>query len=359
MDFDIAVQLILNSIIAGGIYALVALGYTMVYGILKFINFAHGEVFMIGAYTAYVAASKLPSETAWYFAWFLSILIVVFLYFTVPLPRTFQLLKKYKIVYPLFIVGIAFLVAKALTYPFYYLGILQFPIWLAVLPAMLVCCLLGFCLEKIGYRPLRSKERLSLFITAIGFSIVLQALMLLIFGSEIRSFERAAEQGLSFLGASITPTQVLIIFISILVMVLLQLFLKFTKTGKAMRAVTDNMLVANVVGINTDKMISTVFIIGSLLAAIAGTLVGVEQNLNPSMGISVGIKAFTAAVVGGIGNIYGALWGGYAIGFAENIGIWFIPSGYKDAIAFVILIVMLLFKPTGFFGEKGEEAVRA
>jgi branched-chain amino acid transport system permease protein len=291
---SIASQLIANGIIAGGIYALVALGYTMVYGILKFINFAHGEIFMMGAYVA----------------WTLSIL-------------------------------------------------LGFNIIVATVIAMLVAALLGFVIEKIAYKPLRHAGRLAPLITAIGMSLFLQALALLIFGSQIRTFKTGTvEAGMPILGAVVTKLQLVIIGISIGLMIALHLFIKYTKIGKAMRAVADNPETASIIGIDVNKIISAVFIIGSSLAAVAGVLVALEQNLQPTMGVTIGIKAFTAAVVGGIGNIYGALLGGFLIGLAENIGIWFIPSGYKDAIAFIILIIFLLFKPSGIFGAKQEEAIR-
>lgn len=280
-------QLIANGIIAGGIYSLVALGYTMVYGILKFINFAHGEIFMIGAYIA----------------WLFNIVFGV-------------------------------------------------NIFIAFLISMLGCAILGFITEKVAYKPLRNASRLAPLITAIGVSLFLQSIALLLFGAQIRTFRTGTiERGIPILGASITKIQIIIILVSLIFMFLLHLFVKHTRTGKAIRAVADNPELASTIGINTDKVISIVFILGSALAAAAGVLIGIEQNLQPTMGISVGIKAFTAAVIGGIGNIYGALLGGYLIGLIENIGIWFIPSGYKDAIAFLVLLVMLFFRPQGLFGK--------
>ncbi len=286
-------QLIANGIIAGGIYALVALGYTMVYGILKFINFAHGEIVMVGAYVAWSS----------------------------------------HVVFSLNIV-------------------------LSSLIAVLTCSILGFLIEKIAYKPLRNRSRLAPLITAIGVSLLLQSLALLVFGAQIRTFpSEKIEQGMNILGATITKLQLVIIAVSVVLMLLLHLYVKYTRTGKAMRAVADNPTLARTIGINTDKTISVVFIIGSFLAAAAGVLVGMEQNLQPTMGVPIGIKAFTAAVIGGVGNIYGALLGGYFLGLVENIGIWFIPSGFKDAIAFFVLILMLLVRPQGFFG-KFEEAER-
>ncbi|MBW3014582.1 branched-chain amino acid ABC transporter permease [Candidatus Woesearchaeota archaeon] len=292
----IAAQLIINGIIAGGIYALVALGYTMVYGILRFINFAHGEVFMLGAYLG----------------WIFNIVL-----------------------------GVNVIVAFVL--------------------AMLGCAVAGYIIEKIAYKPLRGRGMLPPLITAIAISLFLQAMAILVFGAQIRTF-RTGEvvRGITipFIDAVITKIQIVIIVVSVALMVALHFYIKYTKTGKAMRAVADDYETASIVGINPNKVISYVFIIGSALAAAGGVLVGMEQNLTPTMGVSIGIKSFTAAVVGGIGNIYGALLGGFMIGLIENIGIWFIPSGYKDAIAFAVLLLFLLFKPTGIFGAKKEEGVR-
>ena len=284
---SIVPQLITNGIIAGGIYALVALGYTMVYGTLKFINFAHGEIFMIGAYIA------------WLFNMLFGVNMII-----------------------------AFLIS------------------------IISCSILGFLIEKIAYKPLRNSPRLVPLITAIGVSIFLQSLALIFFGADIKTFRSGTiERGINVFGATITKLQIAIIITSLIMMLLLHLYVKYSKTGKAIRAVSDNPELASTIGINTDKVISTVFIIGSALAAIAGILIGMEQNLQPTMGIPVGVKAFTAAVVGGIGNIYGALLGGFLIGLIENIGIWFIPSGYKDAIAFLVLLIMLFFRPQGLFGK--------
>lgn len=287
---SIVPQLIANGIIAGGIYALVALGYTMVYGILKFINFAHGEIVMIGAYIA----------------WLLAVLLGV-------------------------------------------------NIMLAFFVSCITCGILGFLIEKIAYKPLRNRSRLAPLITAIGVSLLLQSVALLAFGAQIRTFQSGiVEKGISILGASITKLQLVIIVVALALMVTLHLFMRHTRTGKAMRAVADNPVVAATVGINVDKVISAIFVTGSVLAAAAGVLVGMEQNLQPTMGVSIGIKAFTAAVIGGIGNIYGALLGGYLMGLVENISVWFLPSGYKDAISFFVLIIMLLIRPQGIFGKLEE-----
>lgn len=287
-------QLIANGIIAGSIYALVALGYTMVYGILEFINFAHGEVLMIGAYVAYS------------------------LYTFVGLP-----------------------------------------LYLSMLLAMVASAGVGIVIERLAYRPLRNASRLSPLITAIALSIFLQSLILLIFSADIRTFRTEnISKGYTILGAVVTKHQLLIIGTTIALMLILYLFVTKTKLGTAMRAAADNRNLASMIGINTNKIIAIVFAIGSALAAAAGVLIGIEQNLEPTMGVTLGVKAFTAAVVGGIGNIYGAVLGGLAIGLIENIGIWFIPSGYKDAIAFFVLVIMLLFRPKGILGGKKEEDIR-
>jgi branched-chain amino acid transport system permease protein len=290
---SILIQLTLNSIIAGGIYALVAIGYTMVYGILKFLNFAHGDLAMVAAY--------------------LSLLF------------------------------------------FRFLGI---PFYISITFGITLVIFLGIIIEKIAYKPLRNASRLSCLITAIGVSIFLQSTVIIFFGAGNRVLEETAARSLQFIGASITPLQVIIVLVSITSMILLHLFIKRAKIGKAMRAVADNMTIAWTLGIDVDQVISFVFMIGSGLAGVAGILIAWETNLNPTMGFLIGMKAFTAAVLGGIGSIRGAVVGAYLIGFAENFGVWFIPTGYKNAIAFVVLILILLTRPSGIFGVKQEEEIK-
>ena len=289
-----ASQLIMNGVIAGGIYALLAIGFTLIYGILKIIHFAHGEVFMIGAYIGWL----------------------------------------FNIVFGVNIV-------------------------LSFIIAMLACGLTGIVIEKLLYKPLRKKAPINSLIVALGLSLFLQSLILLLFGAQLKSFRMgSSDYIIKIFGASITPLQASIVIISILLMAVLILFIKYTKTGKAVRASTDNLEVASVVGINTSNVISIVFFIGSMLAGAAGVLYGIEYSLATTMGVVILIKAFAASIVGGIGKIHGALVGGFAIGIIENVGIWFIPSGYKDAIAFAILVLMLIFYPNGLFGEKVEEGIR-
>jgi branched-chain amino acid transport system permease protein len=262
----------------------------MVYGVLKFINFAHGDLAMVGAYITYFLIQH---------------------------------------------VGL--------------------PIIPSIAIAIISVAALGILIEKIAYKPLRAAPRLAPLITAIAVSIFLQSAVMLLFGARTKTLSLVTTKGLMFLGAYITPIQIIIIVTSILLMILLSLYLKHAKLGKAMRATSDEMTIASVVGIEVDRVISYVFGIGSALAAVAGILIAFETNLSPTMGFFLGIKAFAAAVVGGIGSVRGAMVGGFIIGFAENFGIWYIPTGYKNSVAFVILVLVLLVKPSGIFGIKPEE----
>ncbi len=290
---DFVPQLIANGLIAGGIYALIALGYTLVYGILKFINFAHGEVVMISAYFAFILNTTLGLN-----------------------------------------------------------------VWVAALFSVFFAAALGMAMERIAYRPLRKAHVLAPLITAIGISLLLQSIALIAFGPDIKTYKADYPDSFNLLGASVTYNQLAIIAISAIILVLLWLFFQKTKLGKATRAVADDTEVAESLGINSNKVISYTFALGSAVGAIGGVLVGLEQNISPTMGVMLGLKAFTAAVVGGIGNVAGAMVGGYFIGITENFAAWYLPSGYKDAVAFVILILFLLFKPNGLFGASKEELVK-
>jgi len=286
-------QLIINGIIAGSIYALIAIGYTMVYGVLKFINFAHGELFTLGGYFTYL-----------------------------------------------------FFVVCKLNF--------VFSCVLAILAVMLT----GILIERIAYRPLREKSRLATLITAIGISIFLQNIIILAFGSRVKSIRFSGMgQSLEVMGVFITPIQIAIFFATVILMIITFLFINKTKLGKAMRSVTDSIKTAQILGINVDRAISTTFALGSALAAIAGILVSLDQDMWPTMGINAGLRAFTAAVLGGIGNIRGAVLGGFVIGLVENIAIWNLPSGLKDMIAFLILLCILWFRPIGLLGKVKDEAV--
>jgi branched-chain amino acid transport system permease protein len=297
-------QQMINGLTLGSVYALIALGYTMVYGILEFINFAHGEVYMLGAYFG--------------------------------------------------VILLGFFTAIGLT-----AFSLPLAVGLALLLAVVFCSSYGFTIEKLAYKPLRNAPRLSPLISAIGVSIFLQNYVMLAQGATDKVFPSiAGVAGFAFFSSRITYLQASIILVSAVIMVLLHLFVMKTKTGKAMRAVAQDKTMASLVGINVNTVISVTFIIGSGLAAVAGVMVAMYYGLvNYFIGYTAGIKAFTAAVLGGIGNIPGAMLGGIVLGLVESLGASYISSEYKDAYAFVILIVILLLRPEGLLGKPSEEKI--
>ena len=297
-------QQIINGLTVGGVYALIALGYTMVYGILELINFAHGEIYMLGAYLG----------------------IIFFAFFTAAGLTAYSL--------PLALV-------------------------LTVVLAAAFCSAYGFTMEKIAYRPLRNAPRLSPLISAIGMSIFLQNYVMLTQGATDKVFPHLfGDAGFVLADARITYLQLCIILFSCLTMLALHLYVTRTKTGKAMRAVAQDKVMASLLGINIDSVISITFIIGSGLAAVAGIMVAMYYGLvNYSIGYIAGIKAFTAAVLGGIGSIPGAMFGGIFLGLVESMGASYISSEYKDAYAFAVLIIVLLIKPSGIFGKATDEKV--
>jgi branched-chain amino acid transport system permease protein len=290
------VQQLINGITLGSVYALIALGYTMVYGILKFINFAHGDVFMLGAYIGFLAAVYLKLN----------------------------------------LIG-------------------------CLIAAMVFCAVCGIVIEKIAYKPLRNLPKISILITAIGVSLFLENFMQLIMGADSRVFPRLIEEkNYHFLHGTIVVNnkQVYLLIITIILMVVLNYIVKNTKIGKAMRAVSQDMDAAKLMGIDIDRTISYTFAIGSSLAGAAGVLVGLYYNtINPLMGVLPGIKAFIAAVFGGIGVIPGALLGGFSLGIIETFVSGYGSSMYKDAVAFAILVLILLFKPAGLLGKSMKEKV--
>jgi len=301
---DIFLQQLVNGLTLGSIYALVALGYTMVYGILGLINFAHGEVVMIGALSSLtfirlLADSGLPGP------------VVV-------------------------LIGLVF--------------------------AALVCMVLGFTIERVAYRPLRNAPRLAPLITAIGVSIVLQQLAMLIWGRNYHSVPTLLPAGShEVLGALITDVQVIIIAVAALTMAGLMLLVNRTRLGRAMRATAENPAIASLMGVDANRIISLTFVIGSALAALAGVLVSANYGIaHYHMGFILGLKAFTAAVLGGIGNLAGAMVGGVLLGVIEALGAGYIGdltggvlgSNYQDVFAFFVLIVVLIFRPSGLMGEK-------
>ncbi len=289
-------QQLVNGITVGSIYALIALGYTMVYGILMFINFAHGEIYMFGGFFAWVLMIKL---------------------------------------------GVPFIPSALIT-------------------VAAVSCM-GVIIEKIAYRPLRFASRLGPLITAIGVSIFLQNLAALIFGTDPRPFplpEWLHRNIYEIKGVILDSLQIWIFSLSVIIMIGLDLYVNHTRMGKAMRATKINKQVASLMGINLDTVISLVFAIGSGIAAIGGLMVGMYYNaVYPTMGFMPGLVAFTAAVLGGIGNIRGAMIGGMLIGILENLGAAYISSGFKQSIAFFILIFLLLFRQEGLMGKVEREKV--
>lgn len=301
-------QQIINGLSLGAIYALVAVGYTMVYGVLRFINFAHGDVFMVGAVAGLVAATLFLGH-----------------------------------------------IGSASTAAF-----------IAVLIAsMLACGLLGFLIEALAYRPLRNRPRITVLITAIGISLLLEFGFQhrAVFGPDTRSFPQVlpwARTPIELGELILRPVDLVVIGLTIALTVALTAFVKFTRTGMAIRAVSYRVDTAALMGINVNRVISITFILGSALAAAAGVFWSVKYpQVDPLMGLMPGIKAFVAAVLGGIGNIYGALIGGVLIGLIEVLAVGYIDGGsqYRDAIAFVILIGMLLLRPSGLLGQSLHEKV--
>jgi|GraSoiStandDraft_45_1057281.scaffolds.fasta_scaffold33178_2 branched-chain amino acid transport system permease protein len=297
-------QQLINGLSLGAFYALIALGYTMVYGVLRFINFAHGDVFMIGAFCGYYLSPRLlPHFTGW----------------MTPLG----------------------------------------PISVLVL-TMLICALLGIAIEKIAYRPLRSRPKLTVLITAIGVSLFLEYGGQFVFGADPKSFpELMPDRALEGTGAlTITTTQLAAFIVTISLLVALTFIVKRTRLGMAMRALSNNATAAALMGVNIDTVVSFTFGLGSALAGAGGILFALSYpSIDPLMGLLPGIKAFVAAVLGGIGNIPGAAVGGIVLGVVETFvgGSGF--STYRDAIAFALLIIILLFRPTGIFGRAQIEKV--
>jgi branched-chain amino acid transport system permease protein len=296
-------QNLLNGIASGSIYALIALGYTMVYGILKLINFAHGDVFMIGSFVGFYVGNFVAKQNG----------------------------------------GASSPLSAALV----------------MLVSMILCGLLGYINERVAYRPLRNAPRIASLITAIGVSFLLEYGGQFVFGPDPKFFPTLIEKHvIQFAGVVTTNYQLIVLGVAIVFMALLQYIIYGTKYGRAMRAVSYNFETASLMGIPTDRVISTTFVIGSMLAGVAGILYGLSYpKIDPLMGIMPGLKAFVAAVLGGIGNVPGAVVGGLLIGIIEAFVGGSAYSNYRDAIAFVILIVILLFRPSGLFGKYQAEKV--
>ena len=278
-------QLILNSIIAGSIYALMAMGFNLIYGATKFFNFAHGAIAVIGGYAFFFLTNNLG------FNFYLSILI-----------------------------GIIFAAFAALL------------------------------LEKLIYLPLRKRKasNLVLLVASIGAFTVIQAIVAILFSSQFQILSDSNDQIIfQIIGGTITQTQTAIFFSAIIILSGIILLFKKTATGKAIQAISDDEEVAKIVGINTNKIIGLVFFIGSAVAGLAGIFVGLDTGISPTMGLGLLLKGVIASIIGGVGSIYGAFLGAFLLGFAENFGIWKISGEWKDAIAFGLLIIFLIFRPRG------------
>jgi len=286
-NINVPLQLFFNILIISGIYSLVATGYTLIQGILKFINFQHGIIVALGGYTAYFLNTSLG----------LNLFISAFISF-------------------------------------------------------LVGAIIGMTLEYLIYRPLRRKPETTLLMISLGASIILSNLLLIFVGPWIRTYNIEVSKGWNIYGAYITSNEVLILVISVSLLICLHLLTTRTKVGKAMRALSDNLDVAAILGIDANKIISLTFGLSSGLAAFAGVLIGIELNLTPYMGSPIIIKIFTAAVLGGIGHIAGSIFGSFIIASAEVLGSWFFTPYYKDAFSYIILIIVLLVRPQGLFGER-------
>jgi branched-chain amino acid transport system permease protein len=297
-------QQLINGLALGAVYALIALGYTMVYGILQLINFAHGEVYMLGAYLGIIVLGLLT----------------------------------------------------AMGLPAYSLALTLF---ITILASMLFCAAYGAAIERVAYRPLRRAVKLAPLISAVGMSIILQNFVMLAQGKEYKNLPPLfPSEGFTVFGANVSPVQVFILGASILLMIVLTLFIAKTRIGKAMRATSQDRVMAELVGININQVISVTFMIGSALAAVAGVMVTLYYGVaHFFMGYLAGIKAFTAAVLGGIGSIPGAMLGGFMLGLIENFCASYISSVYKDAFAFLILIITLIIRPSGLLGQKSLDKV--
>ncbi len=289
-------QQVINGVSLGSIYALIALGYTMVYGIIKLINFAHCDIYMLGAYIGYFCMT------------------------------------------------------------FLHLGFIP-----SILVAMSVCIILGMLIEKIAYKPLRNATRIAVLITAIGVSLFLEYGTMFVVTAKVRTYPEMTgllAQKFNIGNVIISMQQIMIVSITIILMIMLQFIVNKTKIGKAMRAVSLDKDAAELMGINVDTTISFTFALGSALAGAAGVMVGIYYNsINPLMGVVPGLKAFIAAVFGGIGIIPGAMIGGYFIGIVEVLVSGYGNSMYRDAVVFAILIVILIVKPAGLLGKNTREKV--
>lgn len=296
MDLITLLQQLINGISLGSMYALIAIGYTMVYGVLRLINFAHADIMMVGAFAAFYAADTFGASLAF-----------------------------------------------------------------ASLFAIMISVIVGILTDKVAYKPLRQAPRISLLITAIGVSFFLENIVNVTFGGTPKSFSvpEFFEQIINVGGATLTPTVIIVPIITMILLAVLLFILFRTKYGMAIRALAFDIKTVSLMGVDSNRIIMIVFIIGSTLAAVSGIFWSISYPiLTPYMGVMIGLKAFAAAVLGGIGSVTGAVLGGFILGFTEVIFVAFFPElgGYKDAIAFIFLIFVLLFKPTGIMGINFEKS---
>jgi len=288
---EIVPQLIMNSLIAGAIYMMIALGFNLIFSTVKFFDLGYGALTAVGGYSV-----------------------------------------------------------------FYLSNMLGFNVWLAILVGLIVAGLIGFFIDKLVYKQLRKRKASSMvfLVASLGVFTAIQAIIAILFSSQFQTLSQnnANEKIFQFFGATVTGTQIIIFVSGLLVMSILGIILKTTKLGKAIRAVSDDEEVSKIVGIDSDKIIGKVFFIGSMIAGLAGILVGFDTGIEPTMGFSLLLKGVIASIIGGIGNIYGGVLGAFLLGFVENFGIWKISGEWKDAIAFSLLIIFLLFRPNGILGKK-------
>lgn len=287
---DIIPQLVVNSIIAGAIYSMVALGFNLIYGTAKFFDLGYGVLTAVGGYAV-----------------------------------------------------------------FYFSKTLGLDIYLSILLGVLIAGCIGFIIEKLVYKKLRSKKASSMvfMVAALGVMTAIQAIIAILFSSQFQVFPKSiSTETYNIFGGIITGVQAIIFISGIVIMLALVLVLKFTKFGRAIRAVSDDEEVSKIVGIDTDKIIGKVFFIGSAIAGLTGILVGFDTGIEPTMGFSLLLKGVIASIIGGVGNIYGGVLGAFFLGFIENFGIWKISGEWKDAISFAVLILFLLLRPQGIMGKK-------
>jgi len=288
---EIVPQLIMNSLIAGSVYMMIALGFNLIFSTVKFFDLGYGALMAVGGYSV-----------------------------------------------------------------FYFSNILGLNIWLAIFVGVIMAGFIGFLADRLVYRQLRKRKSSSMvfLLASLGVLTAIQAIIAILFSSQFQILGQniVSEKVFQIYGAAVTGTQIIIFVIGIIIMLVLGITLKITKLGKAIRAVSDDEEVSKIVGIDSNKIISIVFFIGSMIAGLAGILVGFDTGIQPNMGFSLLLKGVIASIIGGVGNIYGAVLGAFLLGFVENFGIWKISGEWKDAISFSLLIIFLLFRRWGVFGRK-------